>query len=68
MTGQQKVHVDKETCMSSGHCVQSAPDAFRFDADELAEPTAAAADLSAARLSDIAFQCPAGAITVRTVD
>jgi cytochrome P450/ferredoxin len=60
----QSPKVDRDSCMSSGRCVTEEPTAFRFGADDLAEPTPAAATLPASRLRQIAFQCPAGAIHV----
>lgn len=58
------VAVDKDLCISSGKCVADAPQAFQFDADELAEV------VDPSRLSDeerlvIARNCPSGAISVR---
>ena len=57
-----RLEVDKDMCISSGTCVQSYPDAFRFDDDELAETTPQAAELSADDKREAAQLCPAGAI------
>jgi ferredoxin len=59
-----RVEVDKQSCLSSGRCIEAAPEAFRFDADFLAEPTAAAPSLPADKLHAIARACPGLAITV----
>jgi ferredoxin len=56
------VRVDKDVCVSSGRCVADAPDGFRFDDDEIAEPTEAAPGLAADLLRAIADGCPSGAI------
>lgn len=57
-----RVHIDKEVCMSSGRCVLDEPEAFRFDADQLAEPTAGVATLAEGRLRAVLGACPSGAI------
>jgi ferredoxin len=54
--------VDKDVCMSSGRCVLDEPDAFRFDADQLAEPTRAATVLPEDRMLAVVRACPSGAI------
>lgn len=61
------VRIDRETCLSSGRCVEDAPAAFRFGEDDLAEVTPGAAALSAERLESVAFGCPAAAITLEEV-
>lgn len=58
------VSVDKDVCISSGQCVAAAPAAFRFDPDEIAEPTGSVAAVPDAALLAIARGCPSGAITV----
>ena len=58
------VSVDKEICISSGKCVADAPDAFRFDDDELSEPVSPTPPLADAALLAIARNCPSGAIGV----
>jgi ferredoxin len=60
------VEVDKESCLSSGRCVDSEPAAFRFDADELAEPTERVRELPAERLLAVIHGCPANAILPRS--
>ena len=50
--------------MSSGKCVADAPDLFRFDADEIAEPVPWAAQPSDGRILDLASACPSGALVV----
>jgi ferredoxin len=56
--------VDKDRCISSGLCVADAPAAFRFDDDELAEPTHATPPLGDDELLAVARACPAGAISL----
>ncbi|MCZ6464731.1 MAG: ferredoxin [Proteobacteria bacterium] len=56
--------VDKQSCLSSGRCLQAEPRAFVEDEDHLAEATAAARELSRERLVEIARSCPSIAITV----
>jgi len=58
------VSVDKEICISSGKCVADAPNAFRFDDDELAEPVSPNPGLPDATLLAIGRACPSGAISV----
>jgi len=57
-----RVRVDRDSCQSSGRCVHAAPDAFRLDADHLAEATGGAQALSDERKREIARACPALAI------
>jgi ferredoxin len=59
-----EVRVDKDACISSGKCVADAPTTFRFDDDEIAEPTTGASTLSGDLLVEIARNCPSGAIRV----
>jgi ferredoxin len=54
--------IDKDVCMSSGRCVLDEPEAFRFDGDQLAEPTSAAAELPEDRMLAVVRACPSGAI------
>jgi ferredoxin len=63
-----RISVDPDVCMSSGKCVADAPDLFRFDADEIAEPVPGAAPPSDARIVDLARACPSGALLVHDVD
>lgn len=58
------VTVDKDVCISSGKCVADAPEAFRFDDEELSEPISSTPPLSDQRLLEIARNCPSGAIQV----
>lgn len=57
-----RVHVEKDLCVSAGKCVGDAPDAFAYDADELAEVLPGAAALPDERLLRLARQCPGRAI------
>jgi ferredoxin len=59
-----RLSVRKELCISSGKCVGDAPDLFRFDADELAEPVSPDTDASLDRLLKIARTCPGEAIII----
>jgi ferredoxin len=59
-----RVEVDKQSCLSSGRCVQAAPGAFRFDSDHLAEATEHALALPEPELDAIARACPGLAITL----
>lgn len=63
-----RVEIDKANCISSGRCVSDEPAAFRFDDDELAEPTAEASELTRERLVRLARNCPGEAITVYEAD
>ena len=60
------VEIDKQSCQSSGRCLQEEPEAFRLDGDHLAEPLPPSASLPLARLLEIARGCPALAITIHT--
>jgi ferredoxin len=57
-----RVAIDKDVCMSSGRCVLDEPEAFRFDEDQLAEPTAGVGTLAYDRLRAVLDACPSGAI------
>ena len=59
-----RVRIDKNSCQSSGNCLEAAPEAFAFDADGLAEAGPGAESLPRARLLEIARRCPALAIAV----
>jgi ferredoxin len=59
-----RVKVDGELCISSGKCVADFPAAFRFDADEVAEPTEGVRDLGDDEVIAAARNCPASAILV----
>jgi ferredoxin len=58
------VTVDKNLCASSGACIFSAPELFEFDDDEESNVIEGAPPIGTARLNDIVFNCPAGAISV----
>jgi ferredoxin len=58
------VAVDKQSCLSSGRCVEAAPEAFRFDVDLLGEATETALELPESRLEAIARACPGLAIAL----
>jgi ferredoxin len=59
-----RVRIDKNSCQSSGNCLDAAPEAFAFDEDGLAEAGPAAEGLPRARLLEIARRCPALAIAI----
>jgi ferredoxin len=59
-----RVRIDKNSCQSSGNCLEAAPEAFRFDEDGLAEAGPGVEGLSRARLLEIARRCPALAIAI----
>jgi ferredoxin len=59
-----RVRIDKNSCQSSGNCLEGAPGLFRFDEDGLAEPAPGAESLPRARLLEIARRCPALAIAI----
>ncbi|GAA1866469.1 ferredoxin [Pseudonocardia ailaonensis] len=64
-----RIEVDRDVCMSSGKCVADAPDLFRFDDDEIAEPVPGAPeDLAEPRALDLARACPSGALRVKNAD
>jgi ferredoxin len=63
-----RVHIDKDVCMSSGRCVLDEPDAFKFDADQLAEPTPGALALGEVRVRAVVDACPSGAIRLFPAD
>jgi ferredoxin len=59
-----EVRIDKNSCQSSGNCVDAAPGAFDFDDDGLGDALPEAGGLARARLLEIARRCPALAITI----
>jgi len=63
-----RISVDHDACMSSGKCVADAPELFRFDDDEIAEPVAGAPAPSDGRIVDLARNCPSGALVVTDVE
>lgn len=58
------VKIDKSSCQSSGNCIEAAPEAFAWDADDLGDALPAAAALPRERLVAIVRRCPALCITV----
>jgi len=58
-----KIEVDQGTCIGSGMCSGSRPDAFRLD-EEYAEPIQPNVEPDE-ELLDVADSCPALAITVQ---
>jgi ferredoxin len=63
-----RIRVDPQSCQSSGRCLAAAPEAFAFDAERLATPTSAAAELPRERALEIARACPALAIELFEAD
>jgi ferredoxin len=63
-----RIRVDPQSCQSSGRCLAASPEAFAFDRERLAAPTAAAAGLPLERALEIARACPALAIEVLDAD
>jgi ferredoxin len=59
-----RVRIDKNSCQSSGNCVDAAAEGFGFDEDGLAEVLPGAEGLPRARLLEIARRCPALAIAL----
>lgn len=45
-----------------GRCVLDEPEAFKFDGDQLAEPTAGVQSLGEGRVRAVVDACPSGAI------
>ncbi len=56
--------MDKQSCQSSGRCLQAAPEVFAWDADRLAHALPQAREWPEARLVAIARDCPAMAIVL----
>lgn len=56
--------VERDVCMSAGKCVADAPDLFRFDAKEIAEPVQRALPATDERMLALARACPSGALRV----
>lgn len=59
-----RVIIDKDLCVSSGACVNEAPEAFGYDDDGVAEVLPGAEGLSRERLIELARLCPARAIRI----
>ena len=59
-----RIEVDKQSCQSSGRCVELEPGGFGWDADDLGDVLPGAAALPRERLLAVARHCPALAISV----
>jgi ferredoxin len=59
-----RIEVDSDLCISSGMCVADAPEAFRFNDDDIAEVIPGAPRLSDDALVRLAQGCPSGALQV----
>ena len=68
MSGALRVVVDKDSCQSSGSCIDVLPEAFGWDDDDLGEVLPGAAVASRERILDAARRCPALAIAVFDAD
>ena len=58
------VKIDKQSCQSSGNCVDALPEAFALDEDSLGDVLEGASEQPLARLLEAARRCPALAITI----
>ena len=56
--------IDKRSCLSSGRCIEAAPEAFAWDEDDLADVRRGAPALPKQRLLELARNCPGLAISV----
>ena len=54
--------VDRELCVGAGACIETAPDAFGFDDEHIAEVLPGAEKESEDKLLEVAKACPATAI------
>lgn len=61
----EKVHIDKDLCISCGSCVALCPDHFEFDDDNLAKATD---DSVNEEVKDAANACPTEAIIIEEDD
>jgi ferredoxin len=59
-----RVEIDKQSCQSSGSCIELEPAAFAWDEDDLGSPLPAAGQLPRERLLEVARRCPALAVGV----
>ena len=59
-----RIEIDKQSCSSSGRCVNAAPAVFRLDDDFLADAIVGAPPLELKRALEIAHGCPTQAIQV----
>ncbi|NQZ97203.1 MAG: ferredoxin [Myxococcales bacterium] len=62
------VKIDKQSCQSSGNCVDAHPSAFAWDDDDLGDATEGLSALSRDELVAVARKCPALAIAVLDAD
>ncbi len=63
-----RVEIDKQSCQSSGNCVNALPEAFGIDDDSLGEVLPGASRQPLERLLEAARRCPALAITITDED
>ena len=59
-----RVVIDKQSCQSSGSCIEHEPEGFAWDADDLGDVQPGAARLPRERLFAVARRCPALAVTL----
>jgi ferredoxin len=59
-----RARIDKRSCLSSGRCVEAAPEAFAWDEDDLGDVRPGAPALPKERLLALARNCPGLAISV----
>jgi ferredoxin len=60
--------IDKSLCLGSGLCVGDSPQAFRFDENDLAEPTQGVHTVPHDHLLTVAHACPGAAISLYAED
>lgn len=56
------VRIDRDTCIGSGMCASSAPEAFALDDENRAVVLDGISQLTDERIVEIAQMCPSGAI------
>lgn len=66
--GPYRIEIDKQSCQSSGRCVERLPEAFGWDDDDLGDVLPAASVAAAEALLEVARACPALAIGVFDAD
>jgi len=59
-----RIVIDKQSCQSSGNCIEVDSEAFVFDDDGLADATQRACGCDLETLLTAARRCPALAITI----
>ena len=59
-----RIVIDKQSCKSSGNCIEVDPEAFAFDDDGIADATPKASGRDLETLLAAARRCPALAITI----